>query len=149
VSELARVDGERTRAHEGLCESEEALRAVLDSTADGILAVDAKGRVILANKRFARMWRIPPDLMESGEDEELLSFVLNQLTDPEGFLARVRELYQSFEDDFDTLYFRDGRVFERYSQPLVKGEKLAGRVWSFRDITERGRPEGGRRKSRR
>jgi PAS domain-containing protein len=146
VAELESADAELKRAHEALCAREEAIRAVLDSTADGILAVDENGQTIFANKRFARMWHIPPDLVEAGNDEELLGFVLDQLTDPEGFLARVRELYQSFEDDLDTLYFRDGRVFERYSRPFVKGEKLSGRVWSFRDITEIKRAKGGLKK---
>jgi PAS domain S-box-containing protein len=135
ITELKRVE-------EALRDSEEALRAVLDSTADGILAVDANGRVSFANKRFAQMWHIPPDLMETGDDEELLGFVVDQLTDPEGFLAKVRELYQSFRDGFDTLHFHDGRVFERYSRPLVKENKLPGRVWTFRDVTARKRPEG-------
>jgi PAS domain-containing protein len=146
VAELETMDTEFKRSHEALCEREEALRAVLDSTEDGILAVDENGQTIFANKRFTRMWRIPPDLVEAGNDEELLGFVLDQLTDPDGFLARVRELYQSFEDGFDMLYFRDGRVFERYSRPFVKGEKLSGRVWSFRDIAEIKRAKGDLKK---
>jgi PAS domain S-box-containing protein len=124
------------RAEEALKEGKDELRAVLDSVADGVLAVDMNGHISFANKRFVQMWHIPPDTMETGDDDELLHFVVNQLTDPEGFLAKVRKLYHSFTDDFDILHFRDGRVFERHSRAFVKGNKLAGRVWCFHDITK-------------
>ncbi len=116
---------------------EEYLLATLESTADGILAVDEKGKVVFVNGRFVGMWRIPLELVERGVDEELLAHVLSQLRDPDQFLAKVRELYQSERESFDTLRFIDGRVFERYSRPLLREGRLSGRVWSFRDVTER------------
>jgi len=134
------------RAEEALRDGEEALRAVLDAAADGILAVDVNGRVQFANKRFSEMWHIPPDLMEAGDDRELLRFVTNQLIDAKRFLTKVQQLYQSFRDDFDTIYFRDGRVFERESRAFAKGTELGGRVWSFHDITELKRTEEALRK---
>ncbi|MEI6277050.1 MAG: HAMP domain-containing sensor histidine kinase, partial [Prolixibacteraceae bacterium] len=50
-------------------------------------------------------------------------------------------LYHSTENDLDILYFRDGRIFERFSEPLIKDDSSVGRVWSFRDISERKRAE--------
>jgi PAS domain-containing protein len=114
---------------------EAVLHATLDATTDGVLAVDEKGNIVFSNRRFLKMWRIPPDLLETENDDELLEFALGQLEDPEAFLARVRELYTSVEEDHDIIRFRDGRVFERYSQPLVHADEVHGRVWSFRDIT--------------
>ena len=54
-----------------------------------------------------------------------------------GFLDGVQELYRSNKDSFDTLNFKDGRIFERMSHPLMQGEVVQGRVWSFRDVTVR------------
>ena len=117
---------------------EQVLHATLDSANDGILAVGESGQVIFANRLFARMWHIPPDLMEAADDNELVNFVLDQLEQPESFVAKVRELYKSFRASTDTLVFRDGRVFQRTSLPLVIDDVLCGRVWTFRDETPSG-----------
>ncbi len=138
VEELVEAQEEHRLAEKRHQQSESVLEAVLNCTAAGILAVDRRGKVILWNKRFIQLWRIPPDLAETPDDDELLQFVLDQLVAPEQFLARVRELYGSLKEGLDTLQFHDGRVFERYSCPLVRGDKLLGRVWSFRDVTDRG-----------
>src|SRR6059036_1216560 len=117
------------------------LRATIESTADGILVVDAGGETTYANARFAELWRIPEELLATRSDEQLLAFVLDQLVDPEAFLSKVRELYQTDQEGFDTLHFKDGRVFERYSRPLPRDGGIAGRVWSFRDISKRRQSE--------
>jgi two-component system, cell cycle sensor histidine kinase and response regulator CckA len=119
----------------------EILRAIIESSLDGILVVDDQGNVTHTNAAFARMWRIPGELMECRNDKKLLDFVLEQLEEPEQFLAKVRRLYNSAETDFDTLYFKDGRIFQRTSFPLMRAGKIGGRVWNFRDITEEKRIE--------
>ena len=132
---------ERKRAEKALRESESSLQAVLQSTADGILAVGSENEVLYANERFAEMWRIPRTIITSKDDAVLLQFVLDQLVDPQSFLQKVQELYRSAEESFDTLYFKDGRSFERFSRPLLQEPKPHGRVWSFRDITARKQAE--------
>jgi PAS domain S-box-containing protein len=127
-----------------LQESETLLRRVLDSTTDGILVIGETGRVLLHNHRFQEIWQLADDALAAGEDERLIGAVLNQLREPEAFLAEVRRLYGSNEESSDQLQFADGRVIERFSRPItISGQ--SGRLWSFRDISDRVRAEADSR----
>ncbi len=145
---LSRDVTERKRAEEALRESEVQLRSILGSTVDGILAVDRAGRVVRTNRRFAELWRIPASIIERGDDEAMLKFVVDQLADPKAFLHKVESLYQSDEELTDTVRFIDGRLFERFTAPLLLNGANVGRVWSFRDVTARDQAESALRASR-
>ena len=133
---------ERKRAEQELLASEAELLSILESTGDGILAVDRDGgRVIRVNRRFAEMWRIPQSIIDAGDNRAQLNFVLEQLADPAAFLKRVNELYGTDTVAMDTLVFKDGRIFERHGFPMMLNGTVLGRVCSFRDITERKRTE--------
>ncbi|MCG2722826.1 MAG: PAS domain S-box protein [Thermodesulfovibrionales bacterium] len=114
------------------------LAATIESTADGILVVNREGKIVSFNHKFIEMWHIPQQILNSRDSDQALSFVLDQLEDPEGFLKKVRELYANPEaESNEEIIFKDGRVFERYSQPQRIGQTIVGRVWSFRDTTGR------------
>lgn len=131
---------ESWEAERELAQSVSLLRATLESTADGLLVVDRSGVFVTYNQRFLAMWRIPANLADRHDDDAVLALVIDQLEDPDGFIGRVRAIYAQPEaETFDTLWFKDGRVFERYSQPQRLGAEVVGRVWSFRDVTERER----------
>lgn len=116
------------------------LRATLEATADGILVVDLEGRISAFNEKFVEMWRIPPAVIDLQDDEQALSFVLDEVEDPDEFLARTRRLYADPEAECDdTVRLKGGRTYERYSRPQRIEGKCVGRVWSFRDVTERAR----------
>ena len=133
---------ERRNAETSAQRSLSLLQATLESTADGILVVDLAGKIVSYNQRVAEMWGIPTELFASGDDEKAIGVALEKLSHPEEFLAKVRELYQQPEiASYDVLELKDGRVFERYSQPQRIDGKSVGRVWSFRDVTARRRAE--------
>jgi PAS domain S-box-containing protein len=138
---------ERKQVEEALRQSEASLQTVLHSTADGVLAVNSENKVLYVNERFAEMWRIPQALIDSRDDVALLQYVLDQLVDPQGFSQKIRELYDLSVDSFDTLHFKDERIFERLSRPMIQATHVIGRVWSFRDITERKRMEDALRET--
>src|SRR5213083_3230406 len=133
---------ERRLAERELRETLSLLNASFESTADGILVVDLAGRIVSCNRTFAELWRIPDSILEAKDHAQTIAFVLEQLADPQGFLSKVRDLYARPDaSSFDVLTFKDGRIFERFSQPQRIAGKSVGRVWSFRDVTESKRAE--------
>lgn len=125
-----------------LQESAANLAATLNATLDGILAIGAKREVLFSNQRFSELWNIPAALLASADDATLLGHALEQVTDPDGFMEGITRLYNSAESSFDTINFRDGRIFERFSLPVQQNKsQTMGRVWSFRDVTVRKRAE--------
>jgi len=116
------------------------LEATLDASEDGILVFDRAGRVTAQNRRFRELWRVPPPLIEQGNDRGLLSFLANQLEDPKAFADRMLDVDASAgRAPADVLRFTDGRVFEGYSMPQLVGDAVVGRVWTFQDVSERER----------
>jgi len=140
--ELTREVEARKIAEEASSHSVSLLRATIESTNDGILVVDKVGGIVDWNKRFLELWRIPEELILSRDDDQTLAYVIDQLTNPDEFIAKVRNLYcRPEEESLDILRFKDGRIFERYSRPQFMNNMIVGRVWSFRDITERKKME--------
>ena len=118
------------------------LRATLESTADGILVVDVTGKILSFNQKMPDMWGIPAEIFASGDDERAINAALAKLSHPEDFMAKVVELYNNPDlASYDVLELKDGRIFERYSQPQRINDVAVGRVWSFRDVTARRRAE--------
>jgi len=127
---------ERILAQEERGTTVSLLQATLESTADGILVVDAGGRITSYNRRFTDMWGIPNSLVDAGDDPAVLDFAQHLLCEPGEFRAHVQHLYARPDaESFDTLELRDGRVFERYSRPQRLNSEVVGRVWSFRDVS--------------
>ena len=111
--------------------------ATLEATVDGILVVNTEGKITAYNQKFLELWKVPKEIISTKDDRKILASVLKQLTDSKGFLKRVKELYKNKDEvSSDTIKFKDGRVFERYSRPQTIEGKALGRVWSFRDVTE-------------
>ena len=115
------------------------LTATSESSLDGILVVDEEGRIISSNRRFAEMWGISLQTIEARVDEPVLHDVMMRTTNPEQFVARVRHLYaHPDEGAHDRIELKDGRIFERETQALYSRDReYLGRVWFFRDVTER------------
>ena len=134
---------ERKRVEEEITFKNIILSTQQETSPDGILIVDEIGKVLHFNQKFAVIWGIPDNLLASRNDDTLLQYVVGKLADPDAFLSRVRYLYDHKEEkSSEEILLRDGRVLERFSAPML-GEtgKYYGRVWYFRDITERRQAE--------
>src|SRR5437667_6095913 len=133
---------DRREAQSQASRSLSLLRATLESTADGILVVDLSGKILSFNQKMADMWEIPPEIFACGDDQRAINEALDKLVYPEEFLTKVIELYRHPDEaSYDVLELKDGRTFERYSQPQRIDDVPVGRVWSFRDVTARRRAE--------
>ncbi len=115
------------------------LTATLDATADGIVVAGTDGVLGQYNAQFASMWHLP-DNAAAVRDLDAIGAILDQLLRPELFLARFEEIKGDPEaDSADVLEFKDGRVYERRSRPQRIDGNVVGRVWSFRDVTDKNR----------
>lgn len=137
---LLRDTSSRKRAEEDLRAAVSQLSATLDSTNDGIVVVGNDNRMTRFNRRFAEMWNIPRQVLDTRDDATALALVFDQLSEPARFWTPIEALKtQTLAESFDVLRLQDGRVYERYSRPQIEDGVAIGRVWSFRDITERER----------
>jgi signal transduction histidine kinase/CHASE3 domain sensor protein len=114
------------------------LRAVLDSTVDGILLSDAAGEVQLANRPVIRLTRDLGMSFEGPVVDRLLS-VADRMADPEAYRAAMERLRTNpDEPTFDE--FEDaasGRVFQGFTAPVVDDRGgFLGRIWTLREVTE-------------
>jgi PAS domain S-box-containing protein len=134
---------DRKRAEEALRFQKTLLEAQSEASIDGILVVSAEGKITSFNQRFVEMWQIPEEVIATRSDEAALQAVLDKLISPQEFLARVAHLYErTDEESRDEILLKDGRAFDRYSAPVKgKDDTYHGRVWYFRDVTERKQAE--------
>ena len=119
------------------------LEAQFNSTIDGVLVVDVNGLRIFQNQRMVDIFRIPSQLLEGGEDRPVLEYVLKSIKNPEAFLSKVEYLYSHPDKtSLDQIDLVDGTILDRYSAPVVdESGKYFGRIWNFREVTERKRAE--------
>jgi len=128
---------ERKRTEEELLSKNLILTTQMETAINGILVVDESDAITMFNHRFIEMWGIPPELLDTKIDAPVLQFVVAQVVDAECFLERVRYLNaHRDEKSRDEITLKDGRIFERYSAPMIKANgKYFGREWYFHDIT--------------
>jgi PAS domain S-box-containing protein len=130
---------EWTRTKQELAFQRSVLATEHELSPDGILVIGPDRKIISVNRRFSDIFRVPTKLLDTKDDALVLEYSVHQTAYPDKFLARVHYLYNHVEEtSFDEIALKDGRILERYSAPMrLDGQNYVGRVWFFRDITER------------
>jgi PAS domain S-box-containing protein len=118
--------------------SRSLLQATLEATDEAVLVVDRAGKIVLTNDRLLSLWRIAEARVAAMDAQALFDFMREQADDPDGFRAGVLGLEGRVEDEStDLVRLKDGRMLERHTRPQRIGAAVVGRVWSFRDVSER------------
>ncbi len=118
------------------------MQATLDSTTDAIVVTDMNGNVRDFNEKYALMMGVTLVQLKRANVNKLRLKFSQRFKDPEGFVSRVMEIYRTAPaETFEVLEWKDGTILERYSQVQLLDGRPVGRVWSFRDVTERKRAE--------
>ena len=130
---------ERKLADDALLLKTAMLEAQAETTIDGILVVDESDHIVLANKQFGLDFGIPQEVLSTGDDLIVRQHFTDQVEAPDAFVKRVNYLNSHrSEKSRDELRFKSGKIFDRYSAPLVDSKgRYRGRIWYFRDITDR------------
>lgn len=110
-----------------------------NASIDGLLAVNNDGMIISVNQRFSVMWQLSPEVLTLKTEAELISSIIDKVNYPEAFVQKINEINQQrLLVNTDEISFKDGHIFERYSAPMIADDgQYYGRLWSFRDITDR------------
>ena len=129
---------DRLRIEDELEQRVDELAATLESTADGLLVTDLAGNVRCFNQAFSRLWGIPLQVLRGRDDDTLFAFMRRSVSDPAGYMRRLSAIDEGeLLEAIDTVVLLSGRVLQRVAMPQVSRGRTLGRVYSFRDITER------------
>ena len=130
---------ERKEAEEALLFKTALLEAQSETTIDGILAADESDHIILVNKQFGLHFGVPDEVLSSEDDLVVRKYVTDQVESPDAFIEKVKYLYSHRDEKSrDEFKLKNGKTFDRYSAPLVDSKgRHRGRIWYFRDITDR------------
>jgi len=114
------------------------LQATLESSADGILVTDLAGRIRHCNRRFAELWSVPPEILARRDDDALLEWMRRSVVDPGAYMRRLAQIDEAtMLQAADRIELHADRVFERVTMPQCSRGRPIGRVFSFRDLTDR------------
>ena len=130
---------EHTRAEEELRWKTAFLEAQVNSSIDGIFVVDEQGKKLLQNQRMIDLWKIPQPIADEKNDAAQIQYITSRAKNPNEFAGKIAHL-NSHPDEVsrDEIDLIDGTVLDRYSSPVRdQAGKYYGRIWAFRDITQR------------
>lgn len=116
-----------------LYENKETVKAIFDSTAEGILVLDSTGKVVNYNKYIKNIMEIYDNPIDKND---ILEFVINKVKNSEDIKYKIKQVFNTKRKFFTLIELKDGRIFESLSSPLIKNNTLIGRLYSFRDVTK-------------
>lgn len=120
----------------------EKSHALISSTLElsglAILVSDAEENPVLWNDLYLEMWGFSREFLVQADMRQVLEKGFTQIVDDDEVSVNVRD-WENSEDEvnYRSIRMKDGRILERTMQRLKLGEADFGRVWFFRDVTDR------------
>jgi two-component system, sensor histidine kinase and response regulator len=112
------------------------LYATLDSTEDGVVAVQAGSDELHLNRAFRRMWNVPEEFGSRLREDQVQALQAVQVKNPDDLMGHS-SIFELEDEDFAVIPLKDGRIFERTVRPQVMQGQTVGRVVNYRDVTQR------------
>jgi diguanylate cyclase (GGDEF)-like protein len=140
---------ERIKQMRRLQEREDALatqnvrfEAAVNNMPHGLCMFDADSRLVICNKPYATIYRLPPEIIVPGTSlSDILQYRIDNGMFPAGgrdeYIRRRHQLVDAGVEDIDTVELQDGRTIQIHHQPMPDG----GWVSTHQDITEQRRNE--------
>ena len=114
------------------------LSGTLESIGEGIVVTTMDRTITMANRRFLEIFGLATHDWHSLVGSNVRAVVLPMLKNPQQARADADLLYENPERQaIHLLELKDGRTIERYSQPQRIDNQIVGRIFSYRDISER------------
>ncbi len=112
-------------------------QTISQANATGLLVVDNNRKIVSLNRKFIDIWGLPSQIVREQDEKLALEFAYSQVKNPHIFIKEIQEIYIHIESEIsDIIKFKDGRLFKRTSQPQYLKDKIVGRIWTFREITQ-------------
>lgn len=132
------LESQVSQRTESLEKSLSLMRATLESSADGVLIVDNDKKITDYNSKFQDMWQLPQTILEGRDFKVFQEYLVSNIDNQDEYIAKIKKLEKIPNEVISgNIRFKNGKVFEYYSQVYTLNEIMIGRVWSFRDITKR------------
>jgi len=133
--------GERDRLNDKYLETKWQLSAALNNMAQGLIMIDAKGKVLMTNRSYRAMYQLPAEIM--GPDSTLRDLLAYRAEnglfqgDIDKFMAAILERVTRGKPSVTEVAVPDGRLIRISEQPMAGG----GWVSTHEDFTEQRRAE--------
>ncbi len=113
------------------------LESELELSNSGISVVDEEEKIVYWNKRFLEIWGLNEKEVSIKPRKAITEQVQDKLKHPEEFQRVLEKAYSNRAyQGTDTIEFKDDKIIERKTIPLIQNEQYYGRIWYFTDITE-------------
>lgn len=137
ISDLEKLVREQEKTLKALTLSESTMRAVIESSIDGIIVKDENFNITNINRSFMKIWELDEECFNQIDRFELVEHCKKKVVNPMEFAENLDVITRENKEHWDYIYFKNGKVIEQLFEPLIVNGEIRGNLWSFRDITKR------------